>query len=35
MEHLITIRPAQVSDVEAIFLILSAVACRVPGQAQH
>ncbi len=30
MKHLITICPAQASDVEAIFSILSEVACRVP-----
>ncbi|MGO9459947.1 MAG: hypothetical protein ACLPWS_16815 [Rhodomicrobium sp.] len=30
IEHLIAIRPAQPSDVEAIFSILSEVACRVP-----
>jgi L-amino acid N-acyltransferase YncA len=30
MKHLIVIRPAQARDVEAIFSILSEVACRVP-----
>ena len=30
MTHLIAIRPAQATDVEAIFSILSEVACRVP-----
>jgi hypothetical protein len=30
MRHLMAIRPAQATDVEAILSILSEVACRVP-----